>query len=60
MSIDYDTDADGDWYDDEDDDPGCTWCGGEGWDECSDVLAGCGPGCRSTAGDASTWCPCQA
>ncbi len=44
MSIDYDTDADGDWYDGEDDgDPGCTWCGGDGiGDGCGDPIQCCG------------------
>lgn len=64
MTADYDTEADGDWYDadeyDGDWERDCTHCGGEGWDECTDVLAGCGPGCTSGAGDVSTWCPCRA
>jgi hypothetical protein len=56
---------DAEWDDEDDDDEfgderDRTHCGGEGWDECIDVLAGCGPGCQSTAGDAYTYCPCRA
>lgn len=42
MSIDYDTDADGDWYDG-DDGTACTWCGGDGiGDGCGDEIQCCG------------------
>lgn len=40
--------------DDYDDDPGCSWCGGDGWEECTDTLAGCGAGCTGRI------CPCGA
>lgn len=61
----YPDDYDAEWDDTDEDNYGdeweCTHCGGEGWDECTDVLAGCGPGCRSTAGDPYyTYCPCRA
>lgn len=56
MDQDYDSEWDADWYDadDYDDDPGCTWCGGDGWTDCSDPLAGCWAKCDGE------WCPCRA
>jgi hypothetical protein len=41
MSIDYDTDDDGNWYAPDDGDD-CTACAGEGDGECPDPLGCCG------------------
>lgn len=42
-----------DWDPDYDDDPDCTICGGEGYDECDDPIQCCQ---AHTAGDL---CPCK-
>jgi hypothetical protein len=39
---------------DYDDDPGCSWCGGDGFDECYDPIQCCDPECDGEIG------PCRA
>ena len=40
------------WEEDGEERIGCTWCGGDGFEECTDTLAGCGPRCTGEI------CPC--
>jgi hypothetical protein len=40
-----DIDADDDYGDGYDDDPACTWCGGDAWAECDDPIQCCDPKC---------------
>lgn len=55
-------DFDDDWYD-EDDDLGCTWCGGEGWaqvddplwDDCDEFGYGDCPACNGTGQRRHQW-----
>jgi hypothetical protein len=45
------------WQEDDDAesfDNACTWCGGEGYDECDDPIQCCTPGCDGE------WCMCKA
>lgn len=34
--------------------PGCSWCGGDGWGECDDPIQCCDPRCDGEL------CPCSA